>query len=211
MTSRPLRIWNGSEWETVAGLVGPEGPTGSPGATGAVSTVPGPTGPTGATGAQGATGATGVAGATGTAGPTGATGVAGATGPQGATGAAGVSAGSTATYTTASLADDAIEKGTVSLGKNYLLTNVATDVPARVRVYLDNTTRDADESRAAGVLPTGDHGVMLDLVTTVGDLSWSLSPSVASHCATTAGISVTNLSGSAGAVTVTFTELVLEA
>jgi hypothetical protein len=117
----------------------------------------------------------------------------------------------TVTYTTASLANNAIEKGTVSLGKNYLISNISTDVPARVRVYLSTATRDADEARAVGVDPTDDHGVMVDLVTTVGELSWSMSPSVAGHCATVAGISVTNLSGSTDTVTVTFTEFVLEA
>lgn len=120
-------------------------------------------------------------------------------------------ASSDVAYTTGSLAAGAIEKGTLSLGKNYLITNISTDVPARVRVYLSTDTRDADELRGIGVNPSNDHGVMVDLVTTVGDLSWSMSPSIAGHSAGVSGISVTNLSGSTDTVTVTLTIFVLEA
>ncbi len=105
-----LYVWDGTEWNNVGQIVGPqgatgptgatgfEGPTGPTGPTGAASTVTGPTGPsvTGPTGPTGATGADSqVTGPTGPEGPTGATGATGptgaastVTGPTGATGAA---------------------------------------------------------------------------------------------------------------------------
>jgi len=79
-----LYVWNGTAWNNVGQIVGPQGPTGPQGLVG----------PTGPTGIQGATGPTGPTGAASTvAGPTGATGsgsvVPGPTGPTGATGATG--------------------------------------------------------------------------------------------------------------------------
>jgi hypothetical protein len=51
-----LYVWNGSSFDDVGQIVGPQGPTGATGATGptgAASTVTGPTGATGATGPTG--------------------------------------------------------------------------------------------------------------------------------------------------------------
>jgi hypothetical protein len=84
-----LYVWNGSAWNSVGQIVGPQGPTGSTGPTGAASTVTGPQGPTGPTGAAGDTGPTGPAGTNGTNGATGATGATGSQGPTGPTGAQG--------------------------------------------------------------------------------------------------------------------------
>jgi len=96
-------VWDGSAWDNLGTLAGPQGPTGPTGATGATGpqgpqgvqgdTGPaGPTGPQGPQGVQGDTGPTGPAGPTGPQGPQGIqgdTGPAGATGPQGDTGPAG--------------------------------------------------------------------------------------------------------------------------
>jgi hypothetical protein len=105
-------VWNGTSWDNVGAIQGPQGdigPTGPTGATGADSTVAGPTGPTGPIGPQGdigltgadstvagpigpqgLTGPTGPTGADSTvAGPTGPTGLTGPTGPTGATGLTG--------------------------------------------------------------------------------------------------------------------------
>lgn len=91
-----LYVWDGTQWDNVGQIVGPQGPTGPQGAD---STAVGPTGPTGAigpagdeagptgpTGPQGAsiTGPTGPAsGPTGPTGPSGTDGSTGPTGPQG--------------------------------------------------------------------------------------------------------------------------------
>lgn len=109
MVAGDLYVWNGSAWEDVGtiqgpqGPAGPQGPQGIQGATGAkgdkgdtgATGATGPQGPQGAQGAKGDTGATGPQGPKGDTGPTGArgpqgekgeTGATGATGPQGATG-----------------------------------------------------------------------------------------------------------------------------
>jgi collagen type VII alpha len=80
-----LWVWDGSAWNDVGQIVGPQGNTGAQGPTGAT----GVTGANGNTGATGVTGAAGVTGVTGATGPTGATGVTGATGPTGPTGPTG--------------------------------------------------------------------------------------------------------------------------
>jgi hypothetical protein len=119
----------------------------------------------------------------------------------------GLQARDTAVYTTASIANLASESGTVTLATGYRLYRVSTDVPARVRLYTDNTKRDADVSRAIGTDPAGDHGVILDFVTTSTVLAADLSPLVDGFVASgaDAGITVQNRSGSTGTVEVTFT------
>ncbi len=65
-----LYVWNGSAWENVGQIQGPQGERGPQG-------IQGPRGETGSTGPQGETGSTGPAGPAGPAGPTGETGPAG--------------------------------------------------------------------------------------------------------------------------------------
>jgi hypothetical protein len=68
-----LYVWDGSEWDNIGQIVGPQGPTGPEGVASAVA---GPTGPTGSQGPEGPT-------AEGIVGPTGPEGSQGVTGPQG--------------------------------------------------------------------------------------------------------------------------------
>lgn len=217
MTIRPLRVWNGTAWEDVAGELGPTGPSG----------------------AQGPTGITGVTGATGPTGPPGVTGV-GATGATGSTGllaiyqpdepvsptvgqiwvdsdAVGPASGGFApredvVVTTTSLADNEAWTGTGTMAKAYRVLRVQTDVEARVQLYTSPDNRTADAGRAVGVDPTGEHGVVTDIVTTTGNLDWWLSPvaegySAESPTTDAAPMRVTNLSGSTDTVTVTVTYL----
>jgi len=131
-----------------------------------------------------------------------------AKGEQGEPGSVTFEARTTVAATTASLADGAIEDTTVKMEAGYRLLKVETDVVARVRVYDSTAHRTSDAARAVGVDPTGVHGVILDLVTTVSDLSWWLSPVVDGYTADagdTVPIAVTNISGSTDTVTVTFT------
>lgn len=128
----------------------------------------------------------------------------------------GVVARDTEVYTTASLADDAEETGTVTLAKGYRLLRIATDVAARVRVYTTAAKRTADAARAVGVDPTGDHGVVLDAVTTGALLAFDLSPTVdgwnnESTPSASIPIAVQNLSGTTDTVAVTFTFIQTEA
>jgi hypothetical protein len=74
-----LKIWDGVQWATAAGAVGPQGPAGEQG----------PAGPQGPAGADGKDGADGAPGPDGPAGPKGDAGADGAPGPQGDVGPAG--------------------------------------------------------------------------------------------------------------------------
>lgn len=116
----------------------------------------------------------------------------------------------TAVYTTTSLAAGDVEQGLVTLATGFRLLSVATDKPARVRLYDRVAKQTADASRAIGVELVGDHGVMLEYATSIGVLSATLSPEVDGHSmetvpVKTVPITVTNLSGTAGTVTVTLT------
>lgn len=84
----------------------------------------------------------------------------------------------TASATTASLASGASSSGTIALANSYRLLSIATDAPARVRLYTTPGKRDADAARIIGVDPTGDHGLQLEFVTAAGFLTADLSPSV---------------------------------
>ena len=121
----------------------------------------------------------------------------------------------TETYTTASLANNASENGTVPLGKTFMLVKISTTVAARVRVYTTAAYRTADAARAIGTEPTGEHGLVAEVVTTSGNLSIDLAPfafggSLESTPVSDISIAVENRSGGASAVGVTFTFLMME-
>lgn len=97
--------------------------------------------------------------------------------------------------------------------KTCLLTRIATDHPARVRLYERVADVVLDAARAIGTDPTEFDGVILEVVTSPGELAWDLSPQVVAmnmdnnH---TYGLTVTNLSGAGADITTTFTILPLE-
>lgn len=66
--------------------------------------------------------------------------------------------------------------GTISMQQGYRLYRIQTDNPARVRVYTTAAKQTADKSRARGVAPTGDHGLVLDATTTSSLLAYDLQP-----------------------------------
>lgn len=120
-----------------------------------------------------------------------------------------------ATYTTASLDQDDDETGTITMALSWRLLRVETDYPARVRLYSTAAKRDADRARAAGIDPTGDHGVMAEVVTDGGMLSLDMSPQADGsnlEGSPTADIPITvaNLDTVSRAVTVTCTYLPTE-
>jgi len=86
-----------------------------------------------------------------------------------------------------------------------------TDRPARVRVYATVAHRDADLPRSMGTPVTGDHGLMLELITATGALDFHLAPPPEVHTDTPdIPFSVTNL-GTAGAVIMDITYIQTEA
>lgn len=108
---------------------------------------------------------------------------------------------------TANLAASASENVTVTVAAGWRAFGLQTNRPARVRVYRTTAQRTADAARAAGTDPTGDHGVLLDFVTTSGDLDWTLSPAIDMHSGDASSefpAAVTNLDVVAGAVIATF-------
>jgi len=153
-------------------------------------------------------------GAQGDPGPAGADGLDGAQGPQGIQGPkgdqgdpGGFVSRTTSNVTTSSLATNATEDITITLKPGYRLLKVETDVPARIRVYDSTDSRTADASRTIGTDPQGDHGVILDFVTTDADLSLWLSPVVdgyTSDASDNVPLAITNLSSSTDTVTITF-------
>lgn len=116
----------------------------------------------------------------------------------------------TATKTTASLAADAGESGTIALAKGFRVLHIGTDRAAWVRLYTTPTKRTADVARVITSDPSGDHGVILEVITGGALLALDLcdpTPSGFSGETTpSANIAyrIVNKSGATSPVTVTF-------
>lgn len=107
------------------------------------------------------------------------------------------------------------EQGTIDLTPSYRILAVQSDYPARVRLYTTSAKRSADVNRAIGTDPTGDHGLMMEVVTATGLLSLNLSPTVDGFNGDTPSsdliyYNVTNLSGTPRMIKVTLTWLQTE-
>jgi hypothetical protein len=99
--------------------------------------------------------------------------------------------------------------------KSYLLYKIQTDRAAWVRVYTSSAARTADASRSIDVDPLPGSGVIAEVITT-GASTQVLTPAVIGFNddatpVNTIYLSVTNISGTTGTVTVTLTALKLEA
>ncbi len=118
--------------------------------------------------------------------------------------AAAASALSTATYTTATLSAGASEQGTITLAWGYRIVTVQTSAPARVRLYTTAAARGADVSRAVGIDPGYNAGVVMDALTT-GTTTLMLTPEITGHNldSSSAVIPLTVTPTGAGSVTVT--------
>lgn len=114
----------------------------------------------------------------------------------------------TATKTTASLAAQARELSTITLTKSYRVLRVTTNYPARVRLYTEMAKRNSDAARAIGEEPTGNHGLVMDVVTTASVLFIDTSPTVDGYDVNNngiIGITIDNLDTVARAITATLT------
>lgn len=112
----------------------------------------------------------------------------------------------TASHTTASLANLAIEKSTINMAASFDLFEITADRACRVRLYRTTAQRDADETRPIGTLPTDtdpDHGCFLEVIFTSAD-SYTIGPGARGflNSGIAVPISVTNMSGSSAAVDV---------
>jgi len=114
--------------------------------------------------------------------------------------------------TTASIADNASAELNITGYKAYSLFKVTTSAAAWVKVYVDDTSRDADITRSEGEDPAPGSGVIAEVRTT-GAESILISPGIMGFNndsptrTNTIYLSVTNRSGSATTVTVTLTAL----
>ena len=131
-----------------------------------------------------------------------------------ASGGSGLQSRSTKTGTTSSLADAAEADLDITGFKAYALLTITTDRAARVRLYVTAATRTADASRAEGVDPTSDAGVIAEVITT-GAETVIISPgaygfNLESTPTTNIPCRVTNKSGGTATVQVTLNVLQLE-
>lgn len=116
---------------------------------------------------------------------------------------------------TASLANNAVEAGTVSMGRSSLVLRFTGSCACRIRLYTTAAHRTADAARLPGTDPLGMHGVMLDIVLEAGITTWDLSPLALITNDDGPPVSniyyaIQNMSGATVAVTATLTRLTLE-
>ena len=181
-----------SGWVEVGDLQGPQGPQGIQG-------IPGPEGPVGPEGPEGPRGPQGIEGPQGP------------LGPKGEPGTSITSTLSTYFHTTSFLESGASEKSTISAVKLFSLYIIETSVAVRVRLYVDTVSQIADETRSVGTDPSIDVGVIVDAVTTPSSLILKVAPAILGAAnSSNIPITVTNLSGSSSAVTVTLSAIALE-
>lgn len=116
--------------------------------------------------------------------------------------------------TTISLTTNAFDSGFVlSLGKSSLISKIETSVPAWIRLYSTTGYRSGDYSRLVTVDPTGEHGVMLEVLTTTNNKILDLAPPII--CYNADGVNniygtVKNLSAGTTTIGISITRLILE-
>ena len=130
-------------------------------------------------------------------------------------GLVGLSTRTTVTTTTASLANNANANANITGYKSYVLLKIQTSAAAWVRIYSDDASRTADASRTSNTDPAPGAGIIAEVITTSAQ-TILISPGSygfnnESTPTTTIPVNITNLSGSAAAITVTLTVLQLEA
>jgi hypothetical protein len=123
-----------------------------------------------------------------------------------------------ATYTTASLANNADEVGSVALGKSGRLFVIAADRACRVRIYATAAKRDNDRARSVSASRTANDLLFAELVFTASFLSVGTQDPVVLYynldSPTVLGLvylTVQNTSGATSTVAVTFTYVNMEA
>ena len=109
----------------------------------------------------------------------------------------------TVSYTTSSLANNASETGTLDLGVGFTILNFASSHALRFRAYQTAAHRTADASRAVGVYPSGDHGLIFEDDGTAAADYATVAVGGLLDGETSCPVAITNRSGSTRAVTVT--------
>ena len=118
---------------------------------------------------------------------------------------------SSTSFTSTSIASSSVLSTTIPIGKTFIMSRLTTNIPARIRMYVSTATRDADVNRAVGTTPTGNHGLILEMITTTGILDYYISPAVVAYVSSSSvPINITNLSASSGSVIINLTRSILE-
>lgn len=96
-----------------------------------------------------------------------------------------------------------------------MLLKATADKECRVRAYQTDAQRDADASRAVGVVPEGEHGLIFELIFVTGNLTIQMSPiawGANQEGTPTASIPllVQNLSGGTDTIELDFEVIILE-
>lgn len=139
------------------------------------------------------------------------------TGGGGGGGGVGTLARGDVVATTASLANNAQEIGSINLGKTFIPVRITVDQPCRVRLYETAADALADASRGPGTQPAGEHGLILDVrLDAITGLAWDvIDPPTGTDMeavpAGTISYIIKNESGATNAVTLTVSRLLLEA
>jgi hypothetical protein len=100
----------------------------------------------------------------------------------------------------------------IPIAKAWTAIRLRTNRPARVRIYANAAARTADAARAVGTAPSGDHGLLMEYITTSGDMDWAIAPALVGYNlestpTTNAAVRVTNLDSATGDTTVTLTAI----
>lgn len=113
-------------------------------------------------------------------------------------------------YTTNEIADGVTELSVIEISKFYRVIKVATDLPARVRLYTNITSQANDLNRSKGTDPFANSGLILDVATTEAIPSLELSPTVDGWLSSGSNvpISITNESGISNVINATITCIV---
>lgn len=120
------------------------------------------------------------------------------------------------TVTSITLANNAVDSTqSVAIGKGCFVLRIETSAPAWIRVYSSAAHQTADLSREQTTDPTGEHGVLLEAITTISNLTLDLSPAAICYSleaapGATVPITITNLSGGTSTITAILTVLPLE-
>jgi hypothetical protein len=139
------------------------------------------------------------------------TGLQGPIGTQGPAGAAGgVTARRAVSFTTVSLAGQGATTNDVTINLAAALYQMSVNRPARVRVYATAAYRSADATRTSDSDPTGDHGLLAEVVFVTGTLSITFAPvaelvNMDGTPTTTIYFAIQNLDVATGTITVNMT------
>ena len=121
----------------------------------------------------------------------------------------------TASATTATIANNATANASITGFKAYALLKITTSAACWLRIYTDAASRSADSTRVQGVDPFPGSGVIAEIISTTTQ-TIIISPGTIgfnneASPTTAIPVAITNLSGSSAAITATVTLLQLEA